>query len=296
MRKSTTKLTIVSLVICVLMAFERNASAFGTGYNPDGQAPPCSPFRGFSYTDIMSNAFCIIEGAIGAGVMVGAFFISIVILFLVKGNKKYIYSPVFLLISVAFFCLRAMVTTFKPVIYLYPEKIQDISVRLDYSGKLTTTYPSYDLNIKGWNVTAHPDGKLIDLRDNKEYSYLFWEGVLPESSYKMPSRGFIVRGEDSAVLLQKILAQAGLKPVEYNELIVFWYPQIKDYPFVQIAFAGSEYEDTAKLTINPKPDSILRIFLYFKKLSREIVIEPQTIPEFQRKGFSVVEWGGTVIP
>lgn len=29
----------------------------------------------------------------------------------------------------------------KPVIYLYPESIQEVSVKLDYSGELTCTYP-----------------------------------------------------------------------------------------------------------------------------------------------------------
>ena len=57
----------------------------------------------------------------------------------------------------------------KPVIYLYPETPTEISVKLQYNGTLDCTYPAYD---NGWNVTAHPDGTLFDLRDNKEYSYL----------------------------------------------------------------------------------------------------------------------------
>lgn len=31
----------------------------------------------------------------------------------------------------------------KPVIYLYPENETDVTVRLDYAGKLTCTYPAY---------------------------------------------------------------------------------------------------------------------------------------------------------
>ena len=42
----------------------------------------------------------------------------------------------------------------KPVIYLYPEQEEEVSVRLDYDGKLTCTYPEYD---DGWNVTAAPE-------------------------------------------------------------------------------------------------------------------------------------------
>ena len=35
----------------------------------------------------------------------------------------------------------------KPVIYLYPEEETSATVRLDYDGELTTTYPAYE---NGW--------------------------------------------------------------------------------------------------------------------------------------------------
>ena len=50
-------------------------------------------------------------------------------------------------------------TSAKPVIYLYPEEETTVSVQLDYTGQLTTTYPAYG---DGWTVTAHPDGTLTD--------------------------------------------------------------------------------------------------------------------------------------
>ena len=34
-------------------------------------------------------------------------------------------------------------TSAKPVIYLYPEEETTVSVQLDYTGQLTTTYPAY---------------------------------------------------------------------------------------------------------------------------------------------------------
>ena len=45
----------------------------------------------------------------------------------------------------------------KPVIYLYPEEVTDVTVQLDYSGKLTCTYPAYE---NGWTVTPAPDSIL----------------------------------------------------------------------------------------------------------------------------------------
>lgn len=47
----------------------------------------------------------------------------------------------------------------KPVIYLYPEEETQVSVRLDFDGELTSTYPSYE---DGWTVDASPDGTLTD--------------------------------------------------------------------------------------------------------------------------------------
>ena len=45
----------------------------------------------------------------------------------------------------------------KPVAYLYPQTETEVTVRLDYDGKLTCTYPAY---ADGWTVSARPDGTL----------------------------------------------------------------------------------------------------------------------------------------
>ncbi|MEI7690748.1 MAG: hypothetical protein WCI63_03935 [bacterium] len=60
-----------------------------------------------------------------------------------------------------------------------------------------------------------------------------------------------------------------------------------------IHFAEEEYTDSAKLTVTPSPDSILRVFMVFKPLDSYQDITPQKIKPFERKGFTVVEWGGT---
>ena len=48
------------------------------------------------------------------------------------------------------------------------------------------------------------------------------------------------------------------------------------------------------MKIEPKPDSILRIFLSIKKLDKIVDIEEQNLERFERKGFTVVEWGGSL--
>ena len=176
--------------------------------------------------------------------------------------------------------------TEKPVIYLYPEQETTVSVSLDYAGTLTATYPAYE---NGWHVTAEPDGTLYDENGN-EYSYLFWEGE-NNTDYDF-STGFCVAGADTADFLREKLAEIGLTPREYNEFIVYWLPKMQDNPYNLISFQSEHYTDTAKLDIDPTPDSVLRVFMAWKPLSRAQNIEPQTFTPFARDGFTVVEWGG----
>lgn len=178
----------------------------------------------------------------------------------------------------------------KPVIYLYPTSEQTVSVKLDFKGDLTCTYPEYNGE---WRVKARPDGTLTNLADNREYSYLYWEG---DYDYKWDmSKGFVVKGSETEKFLQEKLEYMGLTPREYNEFIVYWLPIMQENKYNLITFAGEEYENMASLEITPKPDSILRIMMVFKPLNKYIKIEEQQLKPFERKGFTVVEWGGTEV-
>ncbi|MBP8593414.1 MAG: hypothetical protein KBI35_03170 [Ruminococcus sp.] len=64
-------------------------------------------------------------------------------------------------------------------------------------------------------------------------------------------------------------------------------------PYNLISFQGKAYTDTAKLNITPAPDSLLRIFMTYVPLEEEVQIPPQQLETFERKGFTVVEWGGS---
>jgi hypothetical protein len=178
----------------------------------------------------------------------------------------------------------------KPVIYLYPTSEQDISVKLDFKGKLTCTYPEYEGE---WKVKAQPNGTLTNISDKKEYSYLYWEGI-SNNKWDM-SKGFVVKGTDTRKFLQEKLEYLGLTPKEYNEFIVYWLPIMQENNYNLITFAGKEYEDIAALKITPEPDSILRVMMVFKPLSTPVDVAPQELKPFIRKGFSVIEWGGTEV-
>ena len=177
----------------------------------------------------------------------------------------------------------------KPVIYLYPEAETDVTVRLDYAGDLTCTYPAYDST---WRVTAAPDGTLTDER-GQTYRYLYWEGT-DNVQYDF-SEGFCVPGSETAAFLEDALAQLGLTRAEANEFIIYWLPQMEQNAYNLISFQQETYTDAAKLTITPQPDTLLRVFMAWKPLTRPVEIAPQALAAPERTGFTAVEWGGAKV-
>ena len=182
-----------------------------------------------------------------------------------------------------------MVAEEKPVIYLYPETETRVTVKLDLSGELTCTYPAYD---GGWVVTAAPDGTLTD-EHGRTYNYLYWEGEGTEA-YDF-SKGFCVAGSDTAAFLEDALDRLGLTRREANEFLVYWLPRMQDNPYNLIAFQQEAYTESAKLTVSPQPDSVLRVFMAWKPLARPVDVPAQTLPGFERRGFTLVEWGGAEV-
>lgn len=184
-------------------------------------------------------------------------------------------------------CVGGGMTSEKPVIYLYPEQTEEVSVELEYDGELTCTYPQYDGT---WRVTAHPDGSLTDQKTQKTYNYLFWEGT-DKNVYDL-SRGFVVPGENTAEFLEEKLTYLGLNENERNDFIVYWLPRMQDNAYNLITFQGEEYTEHARLKISPEPDSILRVFMVYQSLDEPVSVPEQELEPFVREGFTVVEWGG----
>lgn len=178
---------------------------------------------------------------------------------------------------------------YKPVIYLYPEKETDVSVELTLDGRLTCTYPKYS---DGWVVTAAPDGTLTD-KNGQTYNYLYWEGET-YAKYDM-SKGFCVKGKDTAAFLEGALEQLGLTRREANEFIVYWLPQMEQNPYNIISFQTDAYTNAAELKVSPEPDTLIRVFMSWKKADSYISLPEQGFSAVQRSGFTVVEWGGTEI-
>ena len=180
----------------------------------------------------------------------------------------------------------------KPVIYLYPEHETDVHVELELTeAELSTTYPKYN---NGWDVTAYPDGTLMNKADGTHHRYLFWDAVNCRTEFDF-SKGFCVAGSDTESFLKEKLTYMGLTEDEMNEFIIYWLPLMEHNKYNLVSFQGDVYTNSAKLNITPTPDSLLRVFMTYVPLDDAIDIEPQQLQTFERKGFTVVEWGGSEI-
>lgn len=180
----------------------------------------------------------------------------------------------------------------KPVIYIYPTQQQNVHVKLNYVGDLTHTYPKYPEN--GWNVKAEPNGSLWDEK-GMEYYALFWEGT--PHKLLTANNGFVIAGKETAKFLEEKLAYLGLNRREANEFIMYWLPRMENNAYNLIHFSGEEYEKLAELKITPQPETIIRVMMVMRPLTSKIDVPLQDLKPLHktRKGFTVVEWGGSII-
>lgn len=231
-----------------------------------------------------------------------AFFICLyfIVRLIRSGKKKRVLMPLLitacicLFITILLIALNSYLSRAKaaaPVIYLYPETDTEVNVRLDLNGELTTSYPVYD-HVNGWSVTAYPDGTLTD-KSGREYPFLFWEGEIsinPDLSY-----GFCVAGEDTAEFLEQSLKQLGLTDSEADTFIMYWLPQMEGNKYNVISFQTSAYEKAVSHYIAPEPDTVITVNMLWYPSNTPVSIEPQDLTGInpsERKGFTVVEWGG----
>ena len=177
----------------------------------------------------------------------------------------------------------------KPLIYIYPEKEMDVSIKLGNSHLITTSYPKY---VDGWNVKASPDGNLE--YNGKNYYGLYWEGE-NYNSYES-DEGFIVKGEDTSKFFEEKLSLLGLSEKEANEFIIYWLPKMEHNKYNYIRFDTLENINSyMPLEISPKPETLIRVYMMYKPLDNYKEVKEQTLTKVERKGYTVVEWGGSEI-
>ncbi len=180
----------------------------------------------------------------------------------------------------------------EPIIYLYPEKPINVTLKLDRVINLTKSDPAYH---NTWNLIAHPNGEIYLPISQKKYPYLFWEGSAPIPS--SPIAKDIVRQTEVHDYLENTLTKLGLSDKEKQDFERYWEAQLNNGPYYLISFYDAKQIDQViPLHVNPKPDTVIRILMTYKRLKgKPTRFSPIRLDNYQtpqRNGFVLVEWGG----
>ncbi len=91
------------------------------------------------------------------------------------------------------------------------------------------------------------------------------------------------------------------EPLELNskekaDFITYWYPIMSNHKAYIIRFVFNyDYNKYAQLDMEPKPDNAFRVFMLWEPVHEKAEISKlteQKIPTLNRKGLTLVEWGG----
>ncbi len=182
----------------------------------------------------------------------------------------------------------------KPAIYLYPKKAQSIGVKLDLDGKLTVSNPKYD-STAGWNVLALPDGTIKQPLNMTEYPYLYYEADL--NNVNIPKEGWVVEKSNLKDQISKLLNQIGFNGKETDDFLSYWLPRLTEKPYYFITLLPENViNEKEKLTFSSTPDTLIRTRFVFEGLDYPMSVAPlPNIPSHSRTGFTVTDWGGTLV-
>lgn len=182
----------------------------------------------------------------------------------------------------------------KPVIYLYPTKPMDVSVKVFPNGGFTKTVPEYG---NGWNVKASPNGNIFDYSTKQNYPYLFWEGI--GMQYSVGEDGFVVAKSEVETFLDEKLSVLGLNQKESSDFKEYWVERMnrENSPAFHIRFLTNiEFNSIAPLSVIPRPQNTIRVMMTVRPVSKNISVPLQELPATpNREGFTVVEWGGAML-
>jgi len=186
---------------------------------------------------------------------------------------------------------QAMAECGKPVIYLYPEEQIVANVQVEPNGGFTVTDPIYPEG--GWTVVAEPNGDLYYPKNGQNYPYLFWEGHA--DGFGFSEKGFVFAKEDVPSEMRELLYKTGLNYKETEDFMEFWEEKmiVKDYVFVTFV-PQRDFDRAAPLKVTPAPETTIRVFMDFEPIDEYKKVEPLNIITPERKGYTVVEWGGVL--
>lgn len=229
----------------------------------------------------------------------------------------FLFSSIILCWGLCFILPAFGHNTYKPAIYLYPEKTAKVSVKLDKTIKYKNVIPKYK---NGWFVEVEPNGDIRDLQPKytkcsslphdefgfeyskqaceiNKYPYIYWDGVQIAKPLPKKDVGFIVKNEEIEQFLGLKADEMGFLETEKSEFVRYWTKKIQDknWKFVKIYFLqNEEVDDYLPIYVEPKPVNSNRVQIVISKAKKNEKIQAQKLIPFKRDGYTLVEWGGII--
>ncbi|KAG2335782.1 hypothetical protein BDR05DRAFT_971431 [Suillus weaverae] len=160
----------------------------------------------------------------------------------------------------------------KPVIYLYSPSDVDVSVKLSLSPEwsFSAIYPVVTPKQDNaqhieWNVRTHQDGNLTEKNSGLDVSYLFWEAktnsdAFPRSPASEPQSVDVFSPTSSTL--------------GDMDSIVISVDKVTVYLDESLKVLGLHTEArTSFITISPQPDVVTRVFMLFRGICKEHLVD-----------------------
>jgi len=194
-------------------------------------------------------------------------------------------------INIWFYSSIERVICDKPVVYVYSDSVQEVSLDLKVNGDFIFTYPQYT---GAYTLTTNPSGMLE--YQGVSYPYLFWDAAtsLPESCKKL-NTGFLIQRSELVPFLEKACNSMLFNARERSDFITYWAPRMQQFEQVYLHFLfNDDCNAIARYDVQPRPNQFFRVYMSWcdgKGIDAKALL-PQTFPQISGGGLRFVEWGG----
>ena len=173
----------------------------------------------------------------------------------------------------------------KPNLYLYPTQTTQVQVEIGlHSGcEVTVSDPEYGT---GWDVNVEPSG-LID----GQHTFLFYEAEVPHRFPK--ERGWVIPASEVVPFFNQLMNLYGFTAAETFDFVDYWKDHLPSAPYYAVypLTDAAVLDPLATLDIQPKPDSLFRLWFVVSPEANAIPMVPAKVEPMTRQGFAAVEWG-----
>jgi len=176
----------------------------------------------------------------------------------------------------------------KPNIYIYTDIRRDVSVIFDNPGDVSASVPHYPIGT-GWHVSVDNNGIM-----EGRYRYLFYEALVEGKEYQY-QYGWHIPARTRREELERVLRLYAFNDAETKDFLEYWEHRLKaDTDYTMFPQETEVVDAVMPVQIDPRPQSVHRIWFIFTEVIRRDVTEPAAVERISRRPYTVIEWGGIV--